>query len=81
MNLNKPCNIENDDILQELKYKHVQKLENTLLDDLMPNENIQFPIEKVTKLIQKDYDQLKFKYDMDRDLKAMNYEEGSKRVE
>ena len=47
----------------------------------MPNPNIQFPIQKITKLIQKDYDKLKFDHDRNQLMEDMNYEEESKRVQ
>lgn len=71
---------ENEDIAQHLVNRLRKKKNEQLLDDCMPGKYTSFPIEKMTKLIQKDYDKMKFEHDKKLKMEEIKTYEGERNV-
>lgn len=75
--------VQAEDVAQQLLRKLRQKHDQTLLDDLVPGAYAQFPVEKMTKLIQKDYDKSKYAHNLAEKMDELKTYEGeeNKRLE
>ena len=51
-------------VAQELKDKLYRELEQRDLDDFLPGTYQQFPLQKLTNLIEKDYQKMKMAHDL-----------------